>query len=324
MCNRLIGAAITGLVGSLLAWAPVPTVQAQTSDQLRFGSPEDALKALQEATKSKDHPQLRKILGVEAKELASGDEVQDRTDLDEFAKNLAAAAKLVPEGDDRVILHVGPMGYPFPVPLVRAEGKWYFDTPAGEEEMLNRRIGENELKAIAVCRGCVEAQRDYYDQDWDDDGVMEYAQRIGSTPGKKDGLYWETKDDEPTSPLGPMIAEAQAEGYGHGKATTQPTTQATSQPAAGPRPYHGYHYKILKQQGEHAPGGKHDYVINGHMVAGFAFVAWPATWGKSGVMTFVVNSNGKVYQKDLGEKTAELAKAITEYDPDDTWSLVKD
>jgi hypothetical protein len=322
MCNRLFGAAITGLVGGLLAWATIPTAQAQTAEQLRFGSPEDALKALREATKSKDHPQLRKILGVDAKELASGDEVQDQADLDEFAKNLAAAAKLVPEGEDKVILHVGPTAYPFPVPLVRKGGQWYFDTPAGEDEMLNRRIGEDELKAIAVCRGYVEAQRDYHAQDWDDDGVIEYAQRIASTPGKKDGLYWETKDDEPASPLGPMVAEAQAEGYG--KATTQPTTQATSQPAAGPRPYHGYYYKILTRQGEHAPVGKYDYVINGHMVGGFALIAWPSAWGKSGVMTFVVNTNGKVYQKNLGEKTETLAKGTTEYDPDDTWKLVKD
>lgn len=322
MCTRLICATITALVGGLLALATASTAQAQTAEQLRFNAPDDALKALLDATKSKDQAQLRKIFGVDARELASGDEVQDQADLNEFAKNLAAAAKLIREGDDKVILQVGPTAYPFPVPIVRKGGQWYFDTPAGEEEMLNRRIGENELKAIAVCRGGVEAQRDYYARDWDDDGVIEYAQRIGSVPGKKDGLYWETKDGEPVSPLGPMVAEAQAEGYG--KATSQPTTQATTQPAAGPRPYHGYYYKILTRQGEQAAGGKYDYVINGHMVAGFAFVAWPANWGTSGVMTFMVNANGRVYEKNLGEKTAELAKAMTEYDPDDTWAVSAD
>ena len=318
MRNRSLFTLLTCFAGGVLLCAGASAVRAQASDQLRFDTPEDAMKALLEATKAKDRPQMRKIFGVEPGELASGDEVQDQADLDQFAKHLAAAAKLVKEGDDRVILQVGPEAYPFPVPLVRKDGKWYFDTPAGKEEILNRRIGENEIKAMAVCRGYAAAQREYHSQDWNGDGVVEYAQRLASTPGKKDGLYWETSEDEPPSPLGPMVAEAQAEGYG--KATSRLTTQ----PSTGPRPYHGYCYKVLMRQGPHAPGGKFDYVINGHMVAGFALVAWPVDYDSSGVMTFILNTNGKLYQKDLGEKTAEIARDMTEYDPDETWALVKD
>jgi hypothetical protein len=322
MHNRSLLTVVACLAGCALAWSGTSATQAQTSEQIRFDKPEDALKTLLDATKSKDRPQMRKIFGVDAGELASGDETQDQADLEQFAKDLAAAAKLVKEGDDRIILQVGPDNYPFPIPLVRKDGKWYFDTPAGKEELLNRRIGENELKAIAVCRGYVAAQRDYYAEDWNDDGVIEYAQRLASSPGKKDGLYWETGDDEPSSPLGPLVAEAQAEGYG--KATSRPTSPPTTQPATQPRPYHGYCYRVLSRQGEHAPGGKFDYVINGHMVAGFALVAWPVDWDSSGVMTFVVNTNGKVYQKDLGEKTADLVKDMTEYNPDSTWTLAKE
>ena len=321
MNKRMVCAAIAGLVG-VLAATSVLAAAAQPGEQLRFATPEEALKALAEATKNKDLPQLRKIFDVEPGELGSGDKVQDEADLAQFAKDLAAAAKLEPDGDDKMTLVIGPQRYEFPVPLIRKDGRWYFDTPAGLEEMLNRRIGENELGAVAACRGYIEAQRDYYAQDWDGNGVIEYAQRMASTPGKKDGLYWETKDDEPPSPLGPLVAEAQLEGYG--KATTQPAaTQPTTQPT-GPRPYHGYYFKILTKQGARAPGGKYDYVINGHMVGGFALVAWPVNWEKSGVMTFLVNTNGKLYQKNLGEKTAEIVKGIVEYDPDDTWAPVED
>jgi hypothetical protein len=321
MRNRSFFTVVVILVAWVWTCAAASNAWAQAPEQVRFDTPDAALKALTEATKGKDHPQLRKIFGVEPGELASGDEVQDEADLDGFAKNLATAAKLVKEGDDRVILQVGPEAYPFPIPLVRKDGKWFFDTAAGKEELLNRRIGENEIKAMAVCRAYVAAQHEYHSKDWNDDGIVEYAQRLGSTTGKKDGLYWKTSEDDPPSPLGPLVAEAQAEGYGHGKDTT---SRPATQPAAGPHPYHGYCYKILTRQGEHAPGGKFDYVINGHMVAGFALVAWPVDWSSSGVMTFIVNANGKIYQKNLGEKTAELARDMTEYDPDSSWTLVKD
>ena len=269
------------------------------------------MKALMKATQEKDKEALHAIFGPRITDLKSGDEVQDARDFENFARRLAAASRLVPDDDNTVILHLGVEDHPFPVPLVKVKGKWSFDTEAGLEEILNRRIGENEIKAEAVCRGYVVAQQEYVLADHDGDGVMEYAQRLKSTPGKQDGLFWETSGDEPPSPLGALVAEAKAEGYGMKPANAD----------AGPRPYHGYLYKILTRQGSHAPGGKFDYVINGHMVAGFALIAYPVEWGSSGIMTFIVNSNGKVLEKSLGEKTAELAVRIDVYNPDDSWKL---
>ena len=173
---------------------------------------------------------------------------------------------------------------------------------------------DNELSTIRVCRGYVAAQREYFLEDRDGDGVMEYAQRLASTPGQHDGLYWATQPDEPLSPLGPLAAQAQTEGYGGARADA----------ASGPQPYHGYVYKILTRQGSHAPGGAYSYVIRGNMVAGFALVACPIQWGSSGVMTFIVNSNGKVLEKNLGEKTPELIARLNAYDPDSSWTLSKD
>jgi hypothetical protein len=186
----------------------------------------------------------------------------------------------------------------------RGEG-WVFDTKAGREELLNRRIGRNELSAIRVCLAYVEAQQEYASMDRERDGIIQYGQKIVSDTGRRNGLYWEAAEGEAPSPLGPMAAKAAAEGYK--RAGDRPT------------PYHGYYYKILKGQGKSAPGGAYHYVINGHMVAGFALVAWPADYGVSGVMTFVVNQNGTVYQKDLGPKTEEIAKKMTLYNPDRTW-----
>jgi hypothetical protein len=328
MRTRLISTVIAGAICGAAGLAVGAAAQDKPAEQLRFKTPEEALAGLLEAVKARDMARLRAIFGVEPGELGSGDEVQDRHDLREFAANLTAAAKLHPEGDDRAILEVGTNAYEFPVPLVRKDGMWFFDTAAGKEEMLNRRIGENEFRTIAVCRGYVSAQREYRDEDWDGDGVMEYAQRIASTPGQKDGLYWDSAENAPASPLGALVADAVGEGYGKSKppapaAATQPATRPGTQPA-GPRPYHGYFFKILRQQGDKAPGGKFDYVINGNMVAGFALVAWPAQWGNSGVMTFVVNANGHVYQKNLGEKTANLVDGMVEYNPDDGWTRADD
>ena len=246
-------------------------------------------------------------------EISSGDETQDQADLERFSQRLAQAADLSREGDARVILQVGPERHPFPIPIVREDGKWYFDTDAGKEELLNRRIGDNEINTIRVCRGYVAAQREYLLDDHDGDGVMEYAQRLASTPGRHDGLYWESRADEPLSPLGPLAAQAQAEGYG----------KVRSDAPSGPQPYHGYVYRILTGQGPHAPGGTHSYVIRGHMVAGFALVAYPLEWGSSGVMTFIVNSNGRVYQKNLGENTARAVARLNVYDPDSSWTIAE-
>jgi hypothetical protein len=234
--------------------------------------------------------------------------------LNAFAARLKSGARLEQAAEGRMTLLVGPEEHPFAVPIVRKEGKWFFDTAAGKEELLNRRIGRNELGAISVCRAYVVAQREYYLDGDAGSGVPEYAQRLGSTPGRHDGLYWQARADESPSPLGPLVAEAQAEGYGEQESARGEQSQ----------PYHGYVYRILTRQGKKAPGGKYNYVINGHMVAGFALVAYPVHWGSSGVMTFLVGPAGRVYQKDLGTKTSELARKIKEFDPDDTWKLVQD
>jgi hypothetical protein len=281
--------------------------------QQMFDSPQAALDGLKAAIQANDKDALRQVFGPQVEDLKSGDPVADAADLDAFASRLKSAARMEEAGQGRMTLLIGPEEHPFAVPLVSKDGKWFFDAAAGKEELLNRRIGQNELQAIRVCRGYVEAQREYYLLDPDGTGLPHYAQRIASTPGKRDGLYWETKVDEAPSPLGPMVAEAQAEGYGKDKSGQ-----------AGPRPYQGYVYKILTQQGKAAPGGGFKYVINGHMVGGFALVAWPVSWGSSGVMTFLVGPSGKVYQKDLGDKTEKIATKMKEFSPDDTWTLVKE
>jgi hypothetical protein len=283
-------------------------------DAARFDSPEAAVKALIEAAKSTEKGALSKVFGSVAAELLSGDDVQDRADVEKFAKRLNSAHKLVKNEDGTMTLKVGKTGHPFAIPLAQKNGKWFFDTAAGKEEILNRRIGDNELRTIAVCRGYVVAQREYAAVDRDGDDVLEYAQRGRSTPGKKDGLYWESAEGEDPSPLGPLVAEASAEGYGKKESASESKS----------RPYHGYVYKLLTKQGDKAPGGKFDYIINGNMVAGFALLAYPVDWQSSGVMTFQVNTNGKVFQKDLGEKTAELAGGMEAYDVDSSWSLVTD
>jgi hypothetical protein len=282
--------------------------------QQMFDSPQAALDALQAAAQAKDREALKEIFGPEVDELKSGDSVQDAADLNAFAARLKSGARLEQAAEGRMTLLVGPEEHPFAVPIVRKEGKWFFDTAAGKEELLNRRIGRNELGAISVCRAYVVAQREYYLDGDAGSGVPEYAQRLGSTPGRHDGLYWQARADESPSPLGPLVAEAQAEGYGEQESARGEQSQ----------PYHGYVYRILTRQGKKAPGGKYNYVINGHMVAGFALVAYPVHWGSSGVMTFLVGPAGRVYQKDLGTKTSELARKIKEFDPDDTWKLVQD
>jgi hypothetical protein len=201
------------------------------------------------------------------------------------------------------------------VPIVKKDGGWFFDTDAGKDELLSRRVGKNELATLPVMRAHVEAQREYASRDHDGDGVLEYAQRLVSSPGKRDGLYWPLDFDGEESPLGPLVAYAQAEVY-------SPELRDEKEVERGP--YHGYYFKILTRQGKHAPGGKYDYVINGNMIGGFAMIAWPADYGGSGVMTFIVNQQGRVYQKDLGPKTSKLASRMKSYDPDPSWTLSPD
>jgi len=276
----------------------------------QFDSPDAAVKALLDATQAADHPALRAMFGSEVEQLLSGDSAQDAVEFANFAKALSEMCNPVSLGEDKVVLYIGAKNWPFPIPLVRTNGKWHFDTIAGRDEILNRRIGEDELTAISVCRAYVAAQHDYAGVDHNGDGILSYAQRINSTPDRHDGLYWQPVEGEDLSPLGPLVADAQQEGYD------------TDKPLGRTEPYHGYYFKILKAQGSDAPGGKYNYVINGNMVAGFALVAYPAHWGESGVMTFIVNQNGKVYERNLGEKSADTGAAMTEFNPGQGWSVV--
>jgi hypothetical protein len=217
---------------------------------------------------------------------------------------------LVRTGDDRVVVDIGAQNWPLPIPLVKRDGKWIFDTAAGRVEIIDRRVGEDELNAIGVCRTYVTAQREYASEDRDGSGILKFAQKLKSTHGMKDGLYWKASDDEEQSPFGPLVAEAHAEGYGGKTSEGQP------------QPFKGYLFRILTAQGAAAPGGAYNYVVNGNLIAGFALVAYPAHWGESGVMTFVVNQWGKVYECNLGQDSAEVATAMTEFNPDTDWAVV--
>jgi Protein of unknown function (DUF2950) len=285
-----------------------PAVPAGSPRQ--FSSPEEAVKALVAATKADDHATVDAIFGPEVKDLLSGDPKQDAIEFAVFAKLVGQFSQLVQKADDRFVLNLGDQNWPFPIPLVKKDGAWFFDTAAGKQEILNRRIGEDELIAIGVCRTYLAAQREYASEDRAGDGVLRFAQKLRSTPGQKDGLYWPATPDEDPSPFGPFIAEVHAEGYGGKTAEGQP------------QPFHGYLFRILTAQGASAPGGAYDYIINGNMIAGFALVAYPAHWGESGVMTFVVNQWGKVYQRNLGAQSADLAVAMTAFDPDADWEAV--
>jgi len=279
--------------------------------QKEFASPSDAVQAFVTAQKTGDDKELLSIFGPEAKELiVSGDEVADRETRQNFLKAYDEQNRIVPD-EDRFLLVIGKNEWPFPIPLVSKGDWWVFDTASGKEEILNRRIGQNELNTIQVLLAIVDAQREYALKDHDGDALMEYARQFGSDPGKKNGLYWETKEGEEPSPLGELVAKARAEGYG-------PKGEQQE-----PNPYHGYYYRILTSQGQNAPHGGYDYIVNEKMIGGFAVVAYPAEYGSSGVMTFIVNHDGIVFQKDLGDDTETLAKAMKHYDPDKTWTPVQ-
>jgi hypothetical protein len=237
--------------------------------------------------------------------------VRDKEGRESFLRDYEEKFSLEKKGDDAVILLVGKEDWPVPIPIVKKGSAWSFDTKAGKEELLNRRIGRNELHTIDVLRTYVGAQREYAEKDRDGDGVYPYAQKLWSTPGKKDGLYWKTGEGEEASPFGPFAARAAREGY-----TRKEKVEKSS-------PYYGYYFRILKAQGKHAPGGAYDYVVKGNMILGFGLVAYPAEYGSSGVMTFIVNQEGVVYQKDLGKGTAKTAGAMKRYDPGPTWKKVE-
>ncbi|MCE5336508.1 MAG: DUF2950 domain-containing protein [Desulfobacteraceae bacterium] len=277
--------------------------------QAVFESPEEAVKAFFDAIRNKDERAISAILGPGSDELIhSGDPVVDAETGAMAVKVYEEKHEMVKMGDNKVILELGKNNWPFPIPIRELKGKWYFDTKSGKEEILSRRIGRNELGVIQACLAYVDAQREYASGNYSGDGVPQYAQEFLSDPGKQNGLYWDTTPNEKPSPVGLFLANAQIEGY------KQETPDA---------PYHGYYYRILKAQGKNAPGGAFSYVHKGKMVGGFALIASPARYGASGIMTFMVNHDGKVYQKDFGPRTNAAARAIKIFDPDRTWQEVK-
>ena len=285
----------------LAGWSPTHSM-AQQPGQKMFLSAEDASNALVTAVQSNNERAMLDILGADGQQIvSSGDATEDAHSRADFVEKYQEMHRLVREPDGTTTLYIGAKNWPTPIPLVNKGNSWYFDTEAGKKEILYRRIGRNEISTIRVCQELVAAEKEYYSTERN-----EYAQKIFSDEGQHNGLYWKAADGEPQSPIGPLVASAVAEGY------------AKRQDGA-PTPYRGYYYHVLKGQGQSSPGGTKSYIVNGKMTGGFAFVAYPAEYGSSGVMTFIVNQDGVVYQKDLGNKTAVLAKAMKEYKPDSTW-----
>lgn len=298
-----LGAAAMGLI-AFAAVSPLAAAAAQKT----FATPAAAVDALIAANRGNHIGKLLDILGPQSAELIhSGDPIADRRARERFVAAYDKAHKLERDSDNKAILIVGEDEWPLPIPLIRTRARWRFDTKAGAEEILNRRIGRNELTVIEVCRAYVAAQREYAAKNLGPGGSADYAQHFTSTIGERDGLYWPVKAGEEESPLGPLIARARAAGY-------RPGT-----PHLKPRPYYGYYFRILTQQGQNAPGGARNYIVNDHMTGGFALIAYPATYADSGIMTFIVNQDGIVFQKNLGPDTASIARQITQYDPDATW-----
>jgi hypothetical protein len=286
---------------------------AKAADQKTFATPEEAVQALVKASEDGSQEEILAVFGDDGKELVySGDTVQDKASMQRFVKAYKTKHTIVAKDENTRILQVGANDWPMPIPLVNDGGKWRFDTAAGKEELLYRRIGHNELGAIASCRGFIDAQKDYAAVGHDGLPAGIYAAKLMSDPGKQNGLYWETKEDEPASPAGPFLAKAGGEGY------------AASAVSKESEPYHGYFYRILLGQGTAAKGGTISYLSDGKLTGGVGLVAYPAQYRVSGVMTFIINQRGVVYQKDLRAKTAEIAGAITEYNPDSTWNKVTD
>jgi len=279
---------------------------AQQPGQKTFASADDASQALFAAAQNGDKAALLEIFGPAGSPIiSSGDDVQDKNSRDEFVARYQQMHRLAKEPDGTTTLYIGAENWPVPLPLINKGGVWYFDGGAGAKEVLYRRIGNNEYAAMQVLDALVDAENDYYSQ-VRDGKAQQYAQKFASDEGKHDGLYWKTSEGEPESPIGPLVAYAAGEGY-------------SKKQGEGPSPFHGYFYRILTGQGKSAKGGAKNYVVNGEMTGGFALLAYPADYRSSGVMTFIVDKDGVIYQKDLGPKTAELASRMKEYAPDKTW-----
>ena len=290
----------------LTVWFPTRSM-AQQPGQKTFSSPEDASQALVTAAQSNDEKTMLNILGPDGKQiLASGDETEDATSRANFVEKYQEMHRLVKEPDGTTTLYIGAENWPTPIPLVNHGDSWYFDTEAGKKEILYRRIGQNEISSIRVCQELVAAQKEYYSAQHN-----EYAQTIFSDEGQHNGLYWKAADGAPESPIGPLVAAAVAGDYSKSQGDS-------------PTPYRGYYFRILTRQGKNGPGGAKNYVLNGKMTGGFAFVAYPAEYRSSGVMTFIVNHDGVVYEKDLGKKTDIVAKNMKEFNPNSRWQKAED
>jgi len=294
------------IIGPLIcALAAFALIGAAPGGQGTYGSPQEAVDALVASLRSGVTGDIVRVLGPDGRRLASsGDAVADTAARERFLTAYDEGHEIRQTGEGPTILYLGQDDFPFPIPLVYTAGKWWFDTEQGAEEILDRRIGENELATIEVMKAFVDAQREYAEADRDGKGAQ-YARRLLSSDGQKDGLYWPTAEDEPESPFGPLVGEARAEGY--------------SRKRQGRTPYHGYLFRVLTEQGKDAPGGARPYIVRGRMIGGFALLAEPAEYGSSGVKTFVVNQDGVVYEKDLGPRTPRLAENMIAYDPDSTW-----
>jgi DUF2950 family protein len=282
---------------------------AQGMPHRSFSSPEKAVMSMVSAVRANEMKEMLAILGPASRELIfSGDDVADRTGREKFIKAYDRMNTLQKVSADKVTLCIGNDNWPLPIPIVKTGAIWVFDAEQGKQEILNRRIGRNELNVMDVLHAYTDAQHEYASRDCGGSGVVEFAQKLISTQGRRDGLYWEVKKGEKESPLGPLIARAAKEGYAD----------------ADISPFHGYYFKILKGQGEHAQGGAYDYVVKGKMLLGFALVAYPSEYGNSGVMTFIVNQEGSIYEKDLGKDTMSMAEEMKIFDPDKSWKMVKE
>ena len=306
-------ACLIGLSTAGCASSSSPSSESKPAAE-QFASADAAVQALVDAVRTEDRARLDKILAPASDDiLSSGDPVSDRADAARFLALYDAKHRIQSESDGRSTLIVGDGDWPFPVPIVKSGGGYVFDTETGRDEILNRRIGRNELAAQQVCLAVVDAQREYVALRPIGGSLPEYARKLVSDPGKKNGLYWPTADGEQPSPLGPLVASAAAQGYA-----------PSSAPAAGPPPYHGYRYRLLTAQGPHAKAGALDYLVDGHLIGGFAVVAYPAQYGNSGIMTFITNHDGIVYERDLGPETQQVAQQMTAFDPGPGWTAASD
>ncbi len=297
------------VAASLLLTGASSIAYASPSVQKSFPSPDEAVTSLVAAVRAHDQKEMLAILGPGSEELiSSGDAAADRTGREKFIRAYDVKNALQQESADKMILCVGADNWPMPIPIVKKESAWVFDVQKGKQEILNRRVGRNELHVLDVLHAYVDAQHDFATRDCGGSGKVEFAQRIISSEGKHDGLYWEAKDGEEESPLGPLVGRAAKEGYAN------PNLQ----------PFHGYYFRILKGQGKYAEGGAYNYLVKGKMILGFAIIAYPAEYGNSGIMTFMVNQEGTIYQKNLGKNTRRFAEAIKIFDPNESWTTASE